>query len=648
MKDTMQPITLLDPSGQVGLVGLAPSPILAAEQPPEVSYDVRWETGEAGEGARWAQAYIVNTGATPLRLQGIRWGCHPRETKGPALRFPAVLEPHVYANENLRGDYFGTGTVEGDRFAYPLTNQCVEYGNGEEHLFPGLFVAAADRPLGLFVAQASQRRFHALFRFRGRMERRDNWLFEIEERLCGVAALELAPGAKLVGEKLFFQVVDSNEPQRATATYFRLLRADGGFARRRHNPLPEQRIYCTWNYDFFADIDQEKLLAQLPIIKEHLPQVKFVQLDDGYQTCHQPGQRAMIDLCYGDLPQPFDPQRFPEGPKALADQIKAAGLRPAIWLGLWTSTGSQLVKDHPDWLLTDDTGIPLQFDKWYGGCAILDPSIPGVRDYLDRLCRTVFGDWGFEGVKLDFSSFAFNAKRVRYRCPGHTAVELRHELEAIFRRHLPVDGFFGWCVVAGTAQPFLAQADYFRNAVDINKGDWPTVLRVARWTANTNLFLPERPCLPNLDSIGWSEEFDETGWQTWLNFAAVAGGALEVSGDLRKLPPERLRKLAQTLALSVPDRRVRCLDLPRTAAPLPPALWLAEGDDGQALLAIFNWAEQTTTIDLAATTFVGQTAHDAWSEQPTTVPARLQLPAHASVLWRLPNPTLPPTSTPKA
>ncbi|MDD4060006.1 MAG: hypothetical protein PHW08_04800, partial [Kiritimatiellae bacterium] len=34
-----------------------------------------------------------------------------------------------------------------------------------------------------------------------------------------------------------------------------------------------------------------------------------------------------------------------------------------------------------------------------------------------------------------------------------------------------------WCVVCGTAQPFLAQADYFRNAIDIGRGGWQNVRR---------------------------------------------------------------------------------------------------------------------------------------------------------------------------
>ena len=626
-------LNLLHPRLKVGIVGLAPTAILADDQLPDAPFKIDLNLMEIDSGACLVQATLVNTGASPLRVKGFRWQHDPAVKGGPALHFPGALRPQVFATENLRGDYFGTGTVEGDRYAYPLTNQHVEYGHAEDSVFPGVFIAAAEAPVGIFIAQASQNRLFAFFRFKGKMEHQEKWLFEIEERVTGISSIEIPPGATLCGEQLFFQIVDTSDPQQATATYFRHLSTSGAFARRADNPLPAQRIYCTWNYDFMADIDTEKALGQIPVLKKHFPMVKFLQIDDGYQRCHAPGQRAMIDLCYGDLETPWDPARFPEGPKAVADAIKAEGLRPAIWLGLWASSGSKMIQDHPDWVLRDDTGAPWTFDAWYGGTVILDPSVPGVRDYLHRMCATVFGEWGFEGVKLDFSSFAFNAKRVRFRHPGKSAVELRHELETIFRRHLPQDGFFGWCVVAGTAQPFLAQADYFRNAVDIGRGDWETAKRIAMWTANTRLFLQEAPCLPNIDSIGWSAAFDETCWLSWLNFCAISGGALEVSGDLRKLPEARLERLSRTLALSDPSRRVRCPGL-GSARGTPPPVWIATGV-AETLVGVFNWTDSPARVDLAdaADLIPTRSATDPWIGETAPVPGVVELAAHESRLW---------------
>ena len=633
-------VSLLDLSGRAGWKGLTPMPILADGSPAAARCSVAVETATPELGCLTARACIRNEGNGPLRLRGIRWTQDSRVGSDMTLLFPAELAPRYYASENARGDYFGVGTTAGDTFLIALGNQTIELGHSEDHVFPGLFVGAASEPLGLFCAQASQTRLSTLFRFKGRRWRHGQWFFEIDEIPVGVPALELAPGEALTGETLFFAVLASNDPQESTGAYYRHLRAAGAFARRALNPLPSQRIYCTWNYDFFADIDEAKVLSQIPILKREFPSVRFVQIDDGYQHRFAPETRAMIDLCYG-LDHPFDRQRFPHGPRWLCEQVRAAGLRPAIWLGLWACAESALVREHPDWLLLDESGRPFRFDQWYGGTVVLDPSVAGVREYLDRLGRTVFGEWGFEGVKLDFSSFAFNARRVRYREPGRTAVEWRHELESIFRRHLPADGFFGWCVVAGTAQPFLSQADYFRNAIDIGHGNWDLAKTIATWSLNTNILLPERPCLPNIDSIGWSDRFDDAAWESWLTLCAVTGMGIELSGDLRKSPEARRRRMARTLELSNPDRRFRCLDFAADSARVPPSLWLAEGRNGDRLLAVFNWNDdEAATVpiphDAIADSATASPWRDAWTGRTTPggrLPARLRLPPRASRLF---------------
>lgn len=626
-------VTLRHPSVGIAIEGLKPFPVLASTQRPDAALSITVEIIESTERHVRARAVLVNTGTKAVRISGIRWTHDVWGSKPAALLFPPWLQPHQHCCENYRGDYFGTGTTEGDRFCYPLTNQTVDFGHSEESLFPAMFFFSATTPAGLFIAQLDQERFRFMIRLKGKVMAQDRWLFELEERVAGVADLEIKPGEALRGEPLLFLATNTNDPQLAAREYAALNPLPG----RPDNPLHDQRIYCSWNYDFFAEIDEEKMLGQIPLLKKHFPGVKFLQIDDGYQTQHSPGQRAMIDLCYGDLESPVDRKRFPDGPKAFCDKVKAQGLRPAIWLGLWASQGSRMLKDHPDWILRDESGDALIFSGWYGGTVILDPSIQAVRDYLHRMCRTVFQEWGFEGVKLDFSSFAFNMPRVRFAEPGRTGVELRHELESIFRTYLPKDGFFGWCVVCGTAQPFLKQADYFRCAVDIGTGDWGTARRVAFWCANTNVLLQQRSCLPNMDSIGWSKDFNEAGWLTWLNLCAVNGGALEISGDLRKLPKDRLETLGRAMAMSNTRRQVRCVDWTHEKMEQPPSLWLAENPEGGGgLLGIFNWADQAVSIPIVPELQgLPGPFRNAWTRRQTYrsgLPKTLRLPGQTSLL----------------
>jgi hypothetical protein len=614
---------LLNAAGNFGVTGLRPW-ARADDGPLETS----WRLIASGPEHLVAQAVVRNTGAAPARLRSILWSTGFMD--GHALVAPE--KPVFFATENFRGDYFGTGTCFGDRYFAPWPNHTVELGWSEDQVFPGLFITAGESSGGLLCAAASQRRFHLLYRLRGR-DGQNRWFFEIEERPTGLDGVTVAPGASVEGEQIFFGWTATADPQAATGEFYRVLRANGAFARRAVNPLPAQRIWCSWNYDFFDRITEGDVLRQLPVLRQHFPGVRFIQIDDGYQRCLREGARAMIDLVYDGV-EPFDPVKFPSGAKGTADKIKAAGYRPALWLGLWASLASRMMQEHPDWVLRDEAGRPLIFDKWYGGTCVLDLSVPEAREYLERLCHTVFQEWGYEGVKLDFSTFAFEAKRIRYRHGARTALEWKQWLVETFRRYLPVDGFFGWCVVGGTGSPFAGgAADYFRAALDIGRGRWEMAPQIAAWMANTNMLLQDRPVLPNIDSLGVSAHLTPVEQQTWLDLGAISGAALEISGDLTKHPPAALAQLNRALELSDPDRRVRCLDVPAGAFALPPALWLAEGQ-ADSLLALFNWSDAEATLSLPAR-FHGRAATDVNTNETQALGADQRLPAHGSRLLRL-------------
>jgi hypothetical protein len=611
-----------EPCGWSGLAPLAISP-----DTPNVSTVMVMEKTEPGFVV--ADAEITNTGTTPLRVKGVRW-THPGRSQH-TLRFPAQDEPHYFSTENYRADFFGTGTTNVNEFSAPLPNATTELGWSEDAVFPGLFIGAAQKPLGLLCAALTQHKLHLLFRLRG-FNAKGEWFFEIDEHPSLPAGLVIAPGKTIRGESLFFGLCQTNNPQAASVEYEKQLEARGVYDRLKLNPLTDQRIWCSWNYDFFANITEGDVMRQIPIIRENFPNVKFIQLDDGYQKEIVPGARAMIDLVY-DGADPFDPVKFPCGAKGLADQIKAEGFRPAIWLGLWASKVSRLVQEHPDWVLQDELGRPMIFDAWYGGTCVLDASLIEVQEYYERVAETVFGKWGYEGVKLDFSSFAFEGKRNLLRGPL-TPLEAKRRLLASFRKHLPRDGFFGWCVVCGTGHPLVGlEADYFRNAEDIGKGNWDLARRIALWTLNTNLLMRRRPVFPNIDSVGWSPDFDDTAWQSWLNLCAISGAAIEISGDLAKLPPERIRRMAKTMELSDPKRLLTCPDFQRGPIAHPPAFWVAEGPNDR-LIAIFNWKDEPATLACPLTRS-DTSATDAWSGKKVTAPQSINLAPHESVLWRL-------------
>ncbi len=112
------------------------------------------------------------------------------------------------------------------------------------------------------------------------------------------------------------------------------------------------------------------------------------QIDDGWQ------------VAVGDWTA--HPVKFPRGMKASVDDIHERGFKAGLWLAPFgAQADSQLVRDHPDWLLKHD-GRPWYVGSNWGGFYSLDMDVPVVRDHLKAVFDTIFNEWGFDLVKLDF------------------------------------------------------------------------------------------------------------------------------------------------------------------------------------------------------------------------------------------------------
>jgi alpha-galactosidase len=59
---------------------------------------------------------------------------------------------------------------------------------------------------------------------------------------------------------------------------------------------------------------------------------------------------------------------------------------------------SDVVKQHPDWLILDKNGKPARMAR---NLATLCPAVPGVKEYYKGITERFIRDWGFDGHKLD-------------------------------------------------------------------------------------------------------------------------------------------------------------------------------------------------------------------------------------------------------
>ena len=149
--------------------------------------------------------------------------------------------------------------------------------------------------------------------------------------------------------------------------------------------------WCSWYY-YFTRVTERDILENLHALSAHKDELplRIAQIDDGYQ-------KAVGDWT-------FINDKFPGGMQRLASAIKEQGFQPGIWLAPFTAAAnSQLVQEHPDWLLRDGQGRPAFGGKNWGSIIHgLDCTHPQVQDWLRRLFTTIVEDWGYTYLKLDF------------------------------------------------------------------------------------------------------------------------------------------------------------------------------------------------------------------------------------------------------
>ena len=149
-------------------------------------------------------------------------------------------------------------------------------------------------------------------------------------------------------------------------------------------------LYSTW-YAFLQDVHAEVLEEEAKLAAGI--GMKTMILDDGWQKVESKG----FYTATGDW-MPVK-SRFPDM-KAHVAKVHAAGLKYMLWLSV-PFMGCE-AKNYPRFkkmLLRDgDTGT-------------LDPRFPEVREYLIQTYERAVGEWGFDGLKLDFiDSFGLPAK----------------------------------------------------------------------------------------------------------------------------------------------------------------------------------------------------------------------------------------------
>jgi alpha-galactosidase len=408
--------------------------------------------------------------------------------------------------------------------------------------------------------------FTSCKRFSGRFYLRPRSI----EVVVDTEGLALAPGESWDLEEFYY----ASGPSRPALLAKLASRIDAN-----HPPLKFAKPpagWCSW-YCFGSRVTAKNVMDNLAAIEKDAPQLKYVQLDDGYQP-------AMGDwLETGNA--------FGGDVQSVLANIRKQGFEPAIWVAPFIAeAGSHVFQQHPDWFMKDADGKPLSADKvtfrgwrrgpWYA----LDGTNPDVQKHLESVFRTMREKWGVTYFKLD-ANFWGAMHGGRLHDPKATRIEAyRRGMEAVLRGA-------GDSFILGCNHPIWASFGLIhgsRSSGDV-KRSWDTFEKIARQNLNRN-WQNGTLWWNDPDAITLSGALPEEEYRFHASVAVAAGGLILSGDDLSTLPAPRLAMLKKLL---------------------PPTGVAAEFDDeslqtgivklkDRTLICVFNWdaSPATRTVKL--------------------------------------------------
>ncbi|MDN3655570.1 alpha-galactosidase [Ferruginibacter paludis] len=291
--------------------------------------------------------------------------------------------------------------------------------------------------------------------------------------------------------------------------------------------------WCSW-YCFGPDVTAKNITDHLTYIKQNIPQLKYIQLDDGYQP-HM-GDWLETGNAFGNSIQ------------AVLKEIKTAGFEPAIWVAPFIcDSNSRVFKEHPDWLVKDSLGKPLRSDKvTFGGWRLapwyaLDATNPAVQAHLTHVFKTMSAQWGCTYFKLDANFWGALPGGLYYDKTATRVTAYRSGMKAILKGA-------GNAFILGCNHPLwpsIGLINGSRSSNDISR-DWNTFSatgdeNLLRSWQNGRLWWNDPDCVLLTGNLP-SNEFM---YHASLLFAT---GGLVLSGDdLTIITPERLAILKKML-----------------------------------------------------------------------------------------------------
>lgn len=348
--------------------------------------------------------------------------------------------------------------------------------------------------------------------------------------------------------------------------------------------------WCSW-YCFGPRVTAQQVLDNLDVIARSFPSLRYVQIDDGYQS-------AMGDWLETGT-------AFGGNVRTVLDQIRRRGFEPAIWVAPFVAEEQSIVfQQHRDWFIRDADGAPLRSDRvtfggwrrgpWYA----LDGTHPEVQQHFERLFRTMREEWGCSYFKLD-ANFWGTMHGGRFHDPRATRIEAyRRGMQAI------VHGA-GGAFLLGCNHPIWASAGVVHGSRSSNdiKRTWDRVMTTARQNLSRN-WQNGRLWWNDPDAVVLAGELTDAECQFHATAIYASGGMVLSGDDLTMIPPARARMLQKLLPPTGVAAEFEDQTLQLGTVHLP----------GARMLCFFNWDAAPSTRSVRIDR--GSTVVDYWTDEP--------------------------------
>lgn len=247
--------------------------------------------------------------------------------------------------------------------------------------------------------------FTSCFRFSGEFRFRGSYL----EIVMDTEDMALEPGETWGMEQFaIFVGADRN----------RLLDELAAALNGNHPPLRRGEIPSAWRSFCLRPMTADKVYENARAMVSRIPELRRIQIDGGYEAHNGDWLKTRPSLG-ADM-------------QTMCDTIRATGAEAAGYISPFiVSVHSDLFREHPDWLVQDESGKPFNEvgsrREWY----MLDGSHPEAQSYLRRIARVMHDEWGIRYFKLDFIAYGAFPGGVRFNRKATKVEAFRQGMKAI-------------------------------------------------------------------------------------------------------------------------------------------------------------------------------------------------------------------------